>query len=75
MLLNNKLDEYINVYNTISIASNTSFEEISKSNKINDKNKYLLLFYNSCFEKNILPSDFLFKCQIIYLKNLIKYYN
>ena len=62
MLLNNKLDEYINIYNSISIPITTSFEEISKSNKINDKNKYLLLFYNNCFEKNILPSEFLFKC-------------
>ena len=60
-LLNNNLETFIEIHKTIKSPSSLNYDEISLTNKHNDKYKTFCQFYINCFKKNLLPIDLVFR--------------
>ena len=60
-LLNNNLETFIEIHKTIRSPSSLNYDEISLTNKHNDKYKTFCHFYINCFKKKLLPIDLIFK--------------
>ena len=57
ILLNNYLEILINIYKYIKTPSSISYNELSETNKHNDKYVCLCGFYISCYKLNLIPLE------------------
>ena len=60
-LSNNNLETFIEIHKTIKSPSSLKYDEISLTNKHNDKYKTFCQFYINCFKKKLLPIDLVFR--------------
>jgi len=54
-LLNDNLEIFYNIYRYLELPVSRDYEEISKNNKHNDRNKCLCGFYIFCIKINLIP--------------------